>query len=873
MSVIFQTVLMHLALCGLAASLVLLTLRSRTVRETFARLLSIWRSLTAFGRVAVCSFFLIGVLVGGDKTNGVPQNISSPSPQIQQGGAPFQTGFTGLTGLSGVFSLVPLPQNSVNSVNSVYTASDDIARGWRVESVATNAAVSYAMPSNATLVGNWHRRGTFGEWMRLDLGGFAFPLGTNDTVYSSFSIFNDGKIRPVPRDVAHEICAVGVPMLAMQGESRFWVADDGDGAKLLAWENFFLNADTNTPVNAQIRLYSNGDFTTRSNEVATVCRRVNPHDWDGDGMHNERDANPTVCDGDFFGVANALPTNANPDAYYWIDISVTGVLGVASISITCDGPSDLGDHAIIARTNEVCHIPLLAGATYTVDSNLPIGYSAVSSEYAMIETNSATSLIVSLPLEFSLERIQTRGAMNAVNYGVSSSPINVFPSVASCSGGCCSLQVVDGAIRWVCPPTCTCGGADHLLEPTVLWEGYSKSFVGYAACGCGDDAPDPMPQYGPYAASVSVGFSKNAVIFEDAYENLPGEWVSRRSTATTLTIQANGGPNGGVLSVSSTNLSKLQKNSGTAFPVQSIAVPADHSVTYEMNYVGLSASDATNDVVVSATLTENGTGMTLHDSSGISVVEVRMLADVAAPSNSCTRRHVYGVHEAVNVEARPTRPEVSLSFGADAGFTNYDNDCFWCPWTGGVYSVSFIFGDAELPSSIKVFEPMPFAVEAWWNGIEGTKGTAGTVVMNVELLLAPFTVSFLGIWVVEIPDEAEDCPHFGYFDNPTYGRPWSHTTGAGAGEWFLVSQRNEWTHDRAGTSKVYPTPWTVGWKEWDIPIGWSNKMGEVKGRSKPNSVTERFEIDESGSVTIRKFGHWIKRAVNNRVWVDGRRVN
>ena len=67
MVALFQTVLMHVALCGLAASLLLLALRSHIVRDTFARMLSIWRSLTVFGRVAVCSFLLVGVLVGGDK--------------------------------------------------------------------------------------------------------------------------------------------------------------------------------------------------------------------------------------------------------------------------------------------------------------------------------------------------------------------------------------------------------------------------------------------------------------------------------------------------------------------------------------------------------------------------------------------------------------------------------------------------------------------------------------------------------------------------------------------------------------------------------------------------------------------------------------
>ena len=118
--------------------------------------------------------------------------------------------------------------------------------------------------------------------------------------------------------------------------------------------------------NDQIRLFPAGDFMTRSNEVETAYRRVNPDDWDDDGLANERDLNPLLCDGDFHGVANALPSNANLNAYYWLDLSATGALGVATIRVTCDGTSDLGDHLIIARTNQVCHIPLLVGATYAV---------------------------------------------------------------------------------------------------------------------------------------------------------------------------------------------------------------------------------------------------------------------------------------------------------------------------------------------------------------------------------------------------------------------------------------------------------------------------------------------------------------------------
>ena len=98
--------------------------------------------------------FSIVATIKAQKTNGVPPNVSSPSPQSQQGGV-FLTGFTRLTGFAGESN----PVNPVNPVKNnlpVQTTSDDIARGWRVESVITNAAVSYAMPTNATLVGNWH---------------------------------------------------------------------------------------------------------------------------------------------------------------------------------------------------------------------------------------------------------------------------------------------------------------------------------------------------------------------------------------------------------------------------------------------------------------------------------------------------------------------------------------------------------------------------------------------------------------------------------------------------------------------------------------------------------------------------------------------
>ena len=104
--------------------------------------LRLWRKLTFFGRVAVCSLFGFGVIDAGIKTNPPPSRVVGP----------------------------PLV---------VTVSADDVSRGWRVESVATNAVPSAGMPSNAVEYARWTLRGGRETWFPLDLGDFVFPLGTN----------------------------------------------------------------------------------------------------------------------------------------------------------------------------------------------------------------------------------------------------------------------------------------------------------------------------------------------------------------------------------------------------------------------------------------------------------------------------------------------------------------------------------------------------------------------------------------------------------------------------------------------------------------------------------------------------------------------
>ena len=468
------------------------------------------------------------------KTNNVPPNMNQP--QMQQGGGSFQTGFTRLTGFAG-------DGNPVNLVNPVQTTSGDIARGWRVESVATNAAVSYAMPTNATLVGNWHVHGaasSFGNNVvafgvvrtsgTLVPTNWAFPIGTNNAAFSSFWYFVDGRIRPTPKDAAHEICAVGVPMSAVPGRSRLWTAEEPDGAQVLAWENFFLGGDTNMPINAQIRLYPNGDFITRSNEVETVCRRVNPDDWDDDGIANDEDANPTVCDGDFFGPANVLPEGANTNAYCTVSLVATGP--DALVTFAGDKPSNYPDPRFMAKWGVTNEVVILIGKTYAISSDWPFAVVGVSDPDTEVwqMRGAAHQTYACRPVTIS--------ASDGNPFTMSVVPLNLggvflWPA-AQCS---CSINGSGDTFTWNCPMNCTCCGCT--VEGQYSYEGYWLPATS-CLCGCYYDGTGPKwePSSAPLAASVAALFSKSAVIFEDAYEDEPGRWVGKNSTRTRLNIVA-----------------------------------------------------------------------------------------------------------------------------------------------------------------------------------------------------------------------------------------------------------------------------------------------------------------------------------------------
>ena len=245
---------------------------------------------------------------------------------------------------------------------------EDVARGYRLESVVTNDAISYAMTTDGVENVRWSRRGGRETRFALDLGGFWFPYGTGEV--HRVDVLSGGTVESLPRPSLAAICAAGEWASLIPGTSRFWWVDAGScQAKILTWENVFAGRDRTGVYSAQIELREGGDFTTRSNNVECVYRRVPPFDWDDDGLENSLDPDPLLAGLDAHGT-NAEWYNAvcskvlvaaegpdgislswregvNSNAYYFVD--VVAERGPAPICFTGDRPS-----APSPRHGQVC---------------------------------------------------------------------------------------------------------------------------------------------------------------------------------------------------------------------------------------------------------------------------------------------------------------------------------------------------------------------------------------------------------------------------------------------------------------------------------------------------------------------------------------
>ena len=538
-----------------------------------------------------------------------------------------------------------------------------------------------------------------------------------------------------------------------------------------------------------------------------------------------------------------------------------GALDFATIRITCDGPSDLGDHVIIARTNQVCHVPRLAGATYAVESDLPIAYSAVSSEHAHIVTNSITNLTASLPLEFSVERIQMRDGSGASNYGVRSLPINVYPDVSAVTGGCCTVTGGEACFSWSCSGNCRCSGGGHSLWVSATWEGYGLVFPANAGCPCSYIAEQDVN-----GASVRISFTNEVVVFENAYTNAPGDVVSRRSTSTMLSCRADGGRFGGSVSVTLSDGGRLLRTQGTELP-GSASVPAGDTVMLSVEYEALSESLANDDIVATAVFTENMTGRQLTNETTLTVVRVELTPEVFR--DGALHRHRVGIGEEVGVFVSPSSIGWTLIVNGNGSMTNMnDRIVYLCPFNAEENTISInMAGGVHYKPLLSVVEPtgvVAFDVRAKTYS-DAEVGSAGWAGMSMDLYVEPLTVAFGQIEIAEVPEYGEGIAPTGYFATNEYESIWHHTEARGAGTWHTVRINNMFLPDNAELGeRLGVTPWTSGQITWRIPITWRRMpLGEYDYREPHEFGTpyyQLFNMNVNGTLRVTKFqDFWVER--------------
>ena len=714
-----------------------------------------------------------------------------------------------------------------------------------LHSVTTNETYSYAMPPNATRYEKWWRRGAYEDVFRLGLGDFRFPLGTN--LCDSLWVYAWGMAGARLGDASNRVAATGVSMSAVPRASQFWSAATTNGTRLLTWQDFALGRDASTPVSAQLELMASGDFVARSNLVERVYRRVNPDDWDDDGIPNDEDDDPYFWNGENFGPHQELPVGANEDAYCWVDIVVPNAS--ALVTFTGDAPSALPDPRFIARAGETNRVTILIGKTYTVTCDMPIVVVDKSDPEIEVTRTSAKRIGIVWPVE-----------IWSVDYGshfeMFVSPDFLGGAYSWSTNGCCEISGSGSFYTFLCGGGCGCDGCS--IDGHYRYEGYSLTMFS-GECGC-------VPQGGEESnpAGVSVSFSHKVLFYEDGYYDealgiaVP-PWTGER---VALGCSVSGGDYGGVFNLSLVNIGKLDWVGGDVLPVGDVSVAAKETRSWRAVYTFASHSDSEDDVLATATFTENLSGEEMTDTDSMTVVMLRVVADEMWPTNKV--RRVFGVGETASIYKTPNIETTAVASRGSCAIGRLGIS-YTSPYEDGVDTVVVAANEVSHPIEFSICEPTGYSVITVKSRAFATEGESGGFKMFFTCRLLPAWVSFAkNIFLREVPCIANDAT--GYYAQPRKAKLLNHGL-HGAGEWNVVAAENI-VSDTA-TMEVNDQPWLGGGSfTWPIPNAWRGKDDNGSGTIFCNT-DQRFELDADGTARLKKFYRFGERMTNG-VYISGK---
>ena len=829
---------------------------------------------------------------------------------------------------------------SVSPCEKIVT-SNDVVRGYRLETVQTNKAVSYTRPTNARLVGTWHltdayrgrawvllgeegkgkrEKGRSADGQLLPSSLFLFPLGPH--VVTSLWAHTWGKVRPQLRNASNEIFVIGAPMFARHDQSYLWTAATANGSTLLTWENFFLgnpyerlstNLHESTrisirenscqfvdhpPVSAQLELFLNGDFIARSNEVECVYRRVNPDDWDDDGIPNGADDAPLVpSDTPQFGPHQDLSGIAHSNNYYWVDL--ISPAANALVTFKGSGVSNLPDPSFIAKAGETNRVVLLLGKPYTVECRLPLVCVGASHPDVAVGEDGDGRLTVCRPVRceivdgslvsaFRASAVAAHAASGGRRLRFTPAPDGFD---VTWNGNYCCLEPPPPPFTvplFNCDGNCGCGGC-AVGTYTCRFEGFELSFPNWP-CGCSHESPPDEPSHPsedepdvePQGPHVSARFSEAAIIFEDEYENAPDETVARRSTETEAEFCVYGGTKGGAYSFELRDGGRLERVGGSYLPREG-KLEAGETFKIKVRYRARSASGGTGDVKAVATFTEEESEEKITTEASLTAVKVTIRPAQIESGNGSEGRHKFGVYELIDCGFEPEAANVS--WNVKGGGKMQKDKTYRCPLDAESNPLEVVCAGVSYTPSIRVVEPSgaralnPGAVTYGLSSL-----SAGGIGLQLDVQILPLDVSFQEIWVEEVPSTMG--VQTGYFKHPYFDGDRCHSRENGAGVWFSVLDENIIdARDTAAYTQPYPrmTPggqlseslsvgWIAGENVWSIPLGWNVPQtpdGAEPWKCFAADETQTFTIDEFGTAGVRKLRHEAVREMLGSVYLDG----
>ena len=478
-----------------------------------------------------------------------------------------------------------------------------------------------------TVCEDWLKFGGFEDWIYLGPGGWSFRHGSN--FVERLAVFSSGKIRLLKQDGGDAWIALSAVPVSIVPEanwhrlktadSLFWHAETPSNTLLLTWCNALLNRDTNSPVNIQAELFPSGDM------------RIT-HDLSGELVTEHVPAPELPC-ADTLDEVLARIEGGNSNAYFFADVAVAK--GPAVVNVKSGRETTLGDYSFVAHPGVTNRLPFLIGPEYEVKSEAAYSHFSVTNIEVAVSNLTDRLAAVQWPVKIDFGEGYDFGGGKLFEIAVDPPFLNgimEFDGNANgnmrmlprSGGGCgCVVSVTNGAVT----VTGVCSNDTCVHEGSYVYEGYRERIELECEMDSDEDPePEPDDPSSPEEENepgASVWFEEKAVIFEDEYENAPGETVPRRSTRTTLRCTAYGGERGGNLTVDLSGMDALRLVSGTPPSGRTLA-PGEY-VEFEAEYEAEKASSQENGTVAKVSFTENETNITFDDEDKMTVVEVTIL--------------------------------------------------------------------------------------------------------------------------------------------------------------------------------------------------------------------------------------------------------